>query len=488
MQNRVRGVAQPVVSRTNDSHVGGELRRDPEGAWARRAHRVRLDAARRPDHQTGSRRAIIASDLLRIFAVPALVGCASLLWLAHKQLQGTAFFDGARAYAYSITDEATSYAHGSGVSAAKQTKTTSTNAANLVAQGFSSLPQPQKAAPNFIAAEAVGREPVRMVSLGDEPASAATQPKSDIVIPHTLESIRAKTTLVDFEAAPFPCYGDRPGTNQRSFNAGQEGHPAQADFSSRAPLKSQTYSDDRVLLHIPAAFDPKRPAVMVVFFHGHRAELARDVRDRQRVPAQVTAAGINAVLVAPQFAFDAADSSAGKFSQPHGFKRFLDEAAQRLAELYGDPSSAAAFANMPVVIVAYSGGFGPTLAVLERGGVRERVRGLVLLDALYAGMDKFADWIANNRSAFFVSSYTPHTAHHNADLENLLRKRSVPYGSELRRGELEGMVTFLPTGAISHRDFVTHAWTNDPVKDILARMIGVYPKMQTAGMATSTRN
>ena len=60
-------------------------------------------------------------------------------------------------------------------------------------------------------------------------------------------------------------------------------------------------------------FDPKRPAVMVVFFHGHGANLAQDVYDRQQVPAQITAAGVNAVLVAPQFAVDAADSSAGKF-------------------------------------------------------------------------------------------------------------------------------------------------------------------------------
>ena len=51
------------------------------------------------------------------------------------------------------------------------------------------------------------------------------------------------------------------------------------------------------------------------------------------------------------------------------------------------------------------------------------MRGIVLLDALYAGIDKFADWIADNRSAFFVSSYTPHTAHHNADLERLLAER-----------------------------------------------------------------
>ena len=63
--------------------------------------------------------------------------------------------------------------------------------------------------------------------------------------------------------------------------------------------ESQIFSDDRVLLHIPPSFNPKRPAVMVVFFHGHGANLAKDVRDRQQAPAQITAAGVNAVLNLP---------------------------------------------------------------------------------------------------------------------------------------------------------------------------------------------
>ena len=84
------------------------------------------------------------------------------------------------------------------------------------------------------------------------------------------------------------------------------------------------------------------------------------------LPDAGRAVGVNAVLVAPQFAFDAADSSAGKFWEPNGFKHFLDEAAVKLARLYGDPRKAFTFANMPVVIVAYSGGFGPTLSVLDR--------------------------------------------------------------------------------------------------------------------------
>jgi hypothetical protein len=323
------------------------------------------------------------------------------------------------------------------------------------------------------------RPPIRLASLeGAEPAPP--------VIPSRIPpNVGSLTNLVDFDTAPFPYHGMTPGSGRPFLNAGEDGHRGHTNFRGHSLWESQTFSDDRVLLHIPPGFDPRRPAVIVVFFHGHGATLARDVRDRQQVPAQITAAGANAVLVAPQFAVDAADSSAGKFWEVNGFKRFLDEAAVKLAYMSGDPRSAMIFAKMPIVIVSYSGGFGPTLSVLDRGGVRSRVRGVVMLDSLYGGIDKFADWIAENRSTFFVSSYTPHTAHHNAYLEQLLRERSVPYSSELRRGHLDGMVTFLPAGPVSHRDFVTHAWSDNPVKDILARMDDVDPRIETAATTAS---
>jgi hypothetical protein len=297
----------------------------------------------------------------------------------------------------------------------------------------------------------------------------------------------ARTALIDFKTAPFPYDGRMPGSNRPFLDAGQPGHRGHTNFRGRVLWESETFSDPRVLLHIPPGFDANRPGVMVVFFHGHGANLATDVRDRQQVPAQISASGMNAVLVAPQFAFDAADSSAGKFWEPGGFKRFVDEAAEQLARLHGDPRTARTFADMPIVIVAYSGGFGPTLAVLDHGGVKSRLHGIVLLDALYSGIDKFADWIAENRSGFFVSSYTPHTRGHNADLEQLLRAKSVSYGAELRHDHLPGSVTFLPAGPISHRDFVTHAWADSPLKDILVRLDEYDPRVQTATAAAVAR-
>jgi hypothetical protein len=363
----------------------------------------------------------------------------------------------------------------------------SESAAKIVAREWSVFESPRVADRGGLATKQVVKGPslkpqIHLVSLeGSPPSFMAFHAPTEAVPSHIHADLKAGTALVDFETAPFPYHGMIAETNRPFLNAGEEGHRGHANFRGHVYWESETFSDDRVLLHIPPGFDPTLPAIMVVFFHGHGADLARDVRDRQRVPAQITAAGVNAVLVAPQFAVDAADSSAGKFWEPNGFKRFLDEAAVKLARLYGDPRYAAAFAKMPIVIVAYSGGFGPTLSVLSRGGVRSRVRGIVLLDALYAGIDKFADWIANNRSSFFVSAYTPHTAVHNLDLEQLLSERSVPYGSELRSGHLQGMVSFLPTGDISHRDFVNRAWTDNPIADILDRMDNLDSKIESAG-------
>jgi len=459
------------------------------------ARRIQMQFAGKPARRTSALRDKLERNLLQISAALFFVGSVGWCWLIVNEFRSSVLVAPAGA-AFAVTAKAdagvgksdsfassaymrSDYPQAAAVPEADPRGGES--AASIVAREWSRFETPRVAdrdrAPIKQAAKvATVRPPVRLASLESAPP-VAPFPRRD------LANTGALTNLVDFETAPFPYHGLIPGSNRPFLNAGSENRPGHVNFRGHVFWEADTFSDDRVLLHIPPGFDPQRPAVMVVFFHGHGANLARDVRDRQQVPAQITAAGANAVLVAPQFAFNAADSSAGKFWEPNGFKRFLDEAAVKLARLYGDPRSAGTFAKMPIVIVAYSGGFGPTLSVLDRGGVRSRVRGVVLLDALYAGIDKFADWIAGNRSTFFVSSYTPHTAHRNADLERLLSARAVPYGSELRRNHLPGMVAFLSAGDVSHRDFVTHAWADDPVEDILTRMDDIAPKMQTAGAA-----
>ena len=270
------------------------------------------------------------------------------------------------------------------------------------------------------------------------------------------------TTLVPFDSAPFPVRADAGGGDDKRVTI---------NFRSKVRWERGAFSDPRVLLHIPKGFDPNKPSVMVVFFHGHGATLSRDVLERQEVPAQVSESGANAILVAPQLAYDARSSNPGKLWEPGAFARFVREAGNQLTKLYGDPRVGNTFANMPIIIVAYSGGYLSAATSIERGGLKNRVRGIVLLDALYGELGGFANWISHNRSGFFVSSWTRSTRGRNAQLEEMLSERDVTFGHALKTDQLAGHVVFLPgDDGIRHRDFVNHAWANKPIKDILERL------------------
>jgi pimeloyl-ACP methyl ester carboxylesterase len=126
---------------------------------------------------------------------------------------------------------------------------------------------------------------------------------------------------------------------------------------------------------------------------------------------------------------------------------------------------------MPIVLVAYSGGYLPAAWCAAKGGLRDRVRGVILLDALYGEVDKFASWIARDRSAFFVSTYLGSTEDKNAELERVLADRAVAFDTALEPRLEPGSVTIFPGGEnLKHRDLVTHAWVENPVADLLRRL------------------
>jgi len=294
------------------------------------------------------------------------------------------------------------------------------------------------------------------------------------------------TTLVSMKSSAFPYFGNNPASDAPFLNISKGDRRGHRSYSGRVFWQDETYNDSRVLVHVPEHFDVRKPGVIVVFFHGNGATLARDVRDRQLVPQQITDSGANAVLLAPQMAVDAADSSAGKFWQPGGLKRFMDESANHLAQLTGDPNSVRAFANMPIVIVGYSGGFLPTAWSLEVGGISDRVRGVVLLDAVYGEMDKFASWIESHRSGFFVSSYTHYTARRDHELMSMLRQKGIAVSEDMDGPLRPGSVVFVETGdGITHRDYVNRAWTQYPLKDVLVKMSAT-PALALTRVATTS--
>jgi hypothetical protein len=323
--------------------------------------------------------------------------------------------------------------------------------------------------------------------LGSSASTASTKPTSnngspvaapsEVPEPHLVQS-RAKPTrqdkteLVEFDASPFPYEGKVPHSGAPFLDVDEHGRRGHRTPYGNVYWLDETYADRRVLLHIPRGFDLRRPGLMVLFFHGHRATLERDVIRRQRVAEQVSLAGANAVLVAPQLALDAADSSAGKLWEPGGCGRLLAEAAIRLGNLIGTPGTERVFASLPVVIIGYSGGYLPAAACLQDRRLHDRVRGLTLLDGLYGEMGTFTSWLVNHRSIFFVSSYTGSTQAKNVELKSSLEQRAMQTNSELSTRLARGSIAFLATFDTNHRDFVTHAWVDDPVADVLRRATG----------------
>src|SRR5215813_3149227 len=195
-------------------------------------------------------------------------------------------------------------------------------------------------------APAPEQKPYQVASYAPVANDTAAQPfnfRSDIKLPALPKAV---TSLVPMDNAPFP---------MRS--ASDDGDRVRINFRSRVSWEKGAFNDPRVLLHIPKGFDPNKPAVMVVFYHGHGATLTRDVLNRQQVAEQISESGANAVLVAPQLAYDARSSNPGKLWESGAFARMVREAGNQLTRLYGDPRAAKAFANVPIIIVAYSGGY-----------------------------------------------------------------------------------------------------------------------------------
>ena len=95
----------------------------------------------------------------------------------------------------------------------------------------------------------------------------------------------------------------------------------------------------------------------------------------------------------------------------------------------------------------------------------------MLLDALFGEPDKFARWIEQERGrAFFVSAYSASSKSENAALRARLERDGVPTVSGVPDSLGPGVVAFVDSGNAGHEDFVSYAWTGDPITDVLTRV------------------
>ena len=180
-------------------------------------------------------------------------------------------------------------------------------------------------------------------------------------------------------------------TDQRGITATLE--LAHAPF----PVGGGGYADATVLVFIPHHHRVARDARVstVVHFHGHNTTAERTIVAHQ-LREQLFESKQNAILVVPQLAVMAADSSAGKLEASGGFERMLNDALRMLD--VASVRTAAGRAALPadaelgrICISAHSGGYHAAALALSRGGAP--VQEAYLFDALYADAEIFRDWV-----------------------------------------------------------------------------------------------
>ncbi|MBF0399137.1 MAG: hypothetical protein HQL90_00040 [Magnetococcales bacterium] len=246
------------------------------------------------------------------------------------------------------------------------------------------------------------------------------------------------TLMAHIPHAPFPYDGPVGDSGQPFFDhsdpvSGQRMHTVgEGIYYSESPH----YRNNRVLIHLPPHFKPEAPFEILLFFHGHNAELNRTLVGEMALLQQLNAVDRNLLLVAPQLVLDAADSSPGKLYRSRGVDKMLRDLTQVLGEEKGE-SFAARFGRAPVLLAAFSGGYRALAYSLERGFADEqerdkRVKGVLLLDGLYGELDRYTAWLWHrNRRGFFVNLYGPSSAPFSRELEQKLEAARVPWSETL---------------------------------------------------------
>jgi len=167
------------------------------------------------------------------------------------------------------------------------------------------------------------------------------------------------------------------------------------------PAPGSWHRDSTVIVFVPHHHRPAPGGKiqLVVHFHGHNSTAERAMVAHQ-LREQLFDSKQNAILVVPELAVLAPDSSAGKLEAAGGFSRLLDDV---LTTLDSREARAALGASAPgrgaapgrICVSAHSGGYHAAACAIRSGGVN--VHEVYLFDALYADTEVFREWVIAGR-------------------------------------------------------------------------------------------
>jgi hypothetical protein len=251
--------------------------------------------------------------------------------------------------------------------------------------------------------------------------------------------------ITQFASAPFP------------DSSRQGGHTYHGQFYSA----EDHYSDSTVALFVPKNFHAENQIDFVIHFHGWNHTVAGTIPEYKLIE-QFAASGKNAILVVPQGPYNAPDSFGGKLEATNGFARFMDEAMAKLQALGHLTNTNASIGR--IILSGHSGGYHVIAAILNHGGLTDKVQEVWLFDALYGGTEDFVAWQKSGQGRL-LDIYTDHggTREETESLMSSLKNQGVEYFAAEEANVLPGnlltnRLIFLHTDMV-HNDVVSKRCT-----------------------------
>jgi hypothetical protein len=158
----------------------------------------------------------------------------------------------------------------------------------------------------------------------------------------------------------------------------------------------------------------------------------------------------------PQGPRDAADSGFGAMEDAGGFEAMVREVIAFLHAEKKIPTTRVGH----ITLTAHSGGYNAVSAICAKGGLDDNITDVLLFDASYGGLERFADWTAAGKNRRLISIFTAHLAPANFELLALLKKAGTKYDLAMEKDLTDDFLKqrealFIHTADLAHDEIMT---------------------------------
>jgi hypothetical protein len=182
------------------------------------------------------------------------------------------------------------------------------------------------------------------------------------------------------------------------------------------------YNDNSTLIYVPKNFDKTHAYQFFFWFHGWNNNIESTL-EQFKLKEELSASGINAILVMPEAAKNAQDSYCGKWEKPNTFNAYFAELKKQLSNknIIDDqqPSS--------MIIAGHSGASHVLVRLMVNANYH--IKAVLLFDAISFKAAEITNFLIKSPTTKFINLYTsrPNTNGNSKSLMKNLDAKKVKY-------------------------------------------------------------